>query len=627
MDQVRRVYHRALGTPLEGIETLWHQYDAYENALNRVTAKKMLSDKSSAYMAARQAAKELATILGEGGLGDGSGSGGGGNLLPPSSLSSEWALPPPADASLAAAIYGHWLRWIRWERANPLGLVEGSPALNQRIQYAYKVSLGVSLRHYPEMWFDYARWLLLASTVTASTSGTVPGTGQAGKRSALAEEAEITLRTAVQVLPHDLLVNFALADLLESAAATATIIAAATTTTAAPTTTTIPSVTTAAGGEENGGATKVTETRPVSGRETKGTASDASPASASPALEVYAALVETLSAQVTASAPTPPDQSLVDNLTLALIQQMNCARRVEGISAARAIFTRARKLPHISYQLFVASAQMELHCKRDATVAGRIYELGMSRFGHCPPYVLAYLEHLLGQQDEANARALFERALVSLAPGEALDLWKTYLDHHFRYGEQATVSLLLERFRAAYGDHPISADLSVFARQYGYEEGGLALATDRTWLILSGTGSSTGSEAGLRRRLLASMPVPFSVPDKVWELQQQLPLLNTYAGPLLNVDGMVRLLQVVRLVPDAPQAVAPPRRRDQSGATRRSASGGVKKASSSSTAASARRHRDRHRLDAGDDGGASSVAAMEEQRNDDLFAQRYGNKQ
>lgn len=609
MDQIRRVYHRALGTPLEGIEMLWHQYDAYENALNRVTAKKMLSDKSSAYMAARQAAKELATILGEGGLGDGSGDSG---VLPLSaSVPSEWALPPPADASIAAAIYGHWLRWIRWERANPLGLVEGSPALNQRIQYAYKVSLGVSLRHYPEMWFDYARWLLLANTVASSAGGTGSGAGQAVKRSALAEEAEATLRTAAQVLPHDLLVNFALADLLESAAATSTSTA---------TTTTAGAAANAVGVEENG-ATKGSETKSASAGETKVTLPDSSSSSsASPALEVYAALVEALSAQVAANASAPPDQSLVDNLTLALIQQMNCARRVEGIAAARAIFTRARKLPYISYQLFVASAQMELHCKRDATVAGRIYELGMSRFGHCPSYVLTYLEHLLGQQDEANARALFERALVSLAPGEALDLWKTYLDHHFRYGEQATVSLLLERFRAAYGDHPISADLSVFARQYGYEEGGLALATERTWLILSGT----GSEAGLRRRLLASMPVPFSVPDRVWELQNQLPLPVSYAGPLLNVDGMVRLLQVVRLVPDAPQAMAPLRRRDQSGATRRSASGGVKKVSSSSS--TARRHRDRHRLDGGDD-GTSSVTVMEERRNDDLFAQRYGNKQ
>lgn len=590
MDQIRRVYHRALGTPLEGIEALWHQYDAYENALNRVTAKKMLSDKSSTYMAARQAAKELATILGESG-----GESMGGSLAGSASLSPEWALPPPADASLAAAIYGHWLRWIRWERANPLGLVEGSPALNQRIQYAYKVSLGVSLRHYPEMWFDYARWLLTASAMAASTSGTGPGGGTVGKRSALAEEAETTLRTAVQVLPHDLLVNFALADLLETAAASA-----------------------AASGEENN-ETKTSDTKVAAGEGRPPAEPAPSPSSA---MEVYAALVETLGTQISACTSTPPDPSLVDNLTLALIQQMNCARRVEGVAAARAIFTRARKLPHISYQLFVASAQMELHCKRDVTVAGRIYELGMGRFGSCPPYVLAYLEHLLGQQDEANARSLFERALASLAPSEALDLWKTYLDHHFRYGEQATVAALLERFRTAYGDHPISADLSVFARQYGYEEGGLALATERTWLILSGAGSSTGGGAGTRRRLLANMPVPFSVPDRIWETQQLLPSPAAYAGPLLNVEGMVRLLQVVRLIPDAPQAVAPLRRRDQPGAARRAASGGVKKAASS---ASNRRHRDRHRLDAGDDGGTPAVVA-EERRSDDLFAQRYSTK-
>lgn len=40
MDQVRRIYARALLLPLLGIEGLWHDYDLYENSLNKITVWK-----------------------------------------------------------------------------------------------------------------------------------------------------------------------------------------------------------------------------------------------------------------------------------------------------------------------------------------------------------------------------------------------------------------------------------------------------------------------------------------------------------------------------------------------------------------------------------------------------------
>jgi cleavage stimulation factor subunit 3 len=39
MDQTRKLFHRALLMPIEGIESLWHAYDAYENGLNKLTVQ------------------------------------------------------------------------------------------------------------------------------------------------------------------------------------------------------------------------------------------------------------------------------------------------------------------------------------------------------------------------------------------------------------------------------------------------------------------------------------------------------------------------------------------------------------------------------------------------------------
>lgn len=83
MDQIRKIYQKALATPLDGIEALWHEYDAYENGLSKLTAKKVLADRSAAYMSARAAAKELKELV-----------------LPLDR--EEYALPPPADAALGA---------------------------------------------------------------------------------------------------------------------------------------------------------------------------------------------------------------------------------------------------------------------------------------------------------------------------------------------------------------------------------------------------------------------------------------------------------------------------------------------------------------------------------------------
>lgn len=42
MDQLRRIYARILVQPIEGIEGVWHAYDAFENALNKVTVRRGL---------------------------------------------------------------------------------------------------------------------------------------------------------------------------------------------------------------------------------------------------------------------------------------------------------------------------------------------------------------------------------------------------------------------------------------------------------------------------------------------------------------------------------------------------------------------------------------------------------
>lgn len=56
---VRRVYQKAVFTPIVGIEMLWKEYITFEQNINPIIAEKMSLERSRDYMNARRVAKEL----------------------------------------------------------------------------------------------------------------------------------------------------------------------------------------------------------------------------------------------------------------------------------------------------------------------------------------------------------------------------------------------------------------------------------------------------------------------------------------------------------------------------------------------------------------------------------------
>ena len=121
-------------------------------------------------------------------------------------------------------------------------------------------------------------------------------------------------------------------------------------------------------------------------------------------------LLETLDGQCQAQLEAEADTmkaadaatKLFGDTTLAYIQMMQFSRRTEGIIAARTVFARGRKHAHLTYHLWVAAARMEYHCKRDSAVAGKIFELGMNKYGMEVEFVKEYLSFLIQQNDDQS---------------------------------------------------------------------------------------------------------------------------------------------------------------------------------------------------------------------------------
>lgn len=136
-EMIRRVYTRALAIPLDNLETLWSNYDLFEQTVNRATAKKMIADRSAAYMTARTNIKTLQELSLESVDRD--------SLAISEDEPSEWG-----DARAAG-----WLRWIEWEQSNPLQLDKTQQSM--RVMFAYKKAL-MSLRYRPEVWLNMAQY-------------------------------------------------------------------------------------------------------------------------------------------------------------------------------------------------------------------------------------------------------------------------------------------------------------------------------------------------------------------------------------------------------------------------------------------------------------------------------------
>lgn len=110
--------------------------------------------------------------------------------------------------------------------------------------------------------------------------------------------------------------------------------------------------------------------------------------------------------------------------TLVYIQYMKFARRAEGIKSGRTIFKKAREDLRTRHHVYVTAALMEYYCSKvrahriigvihlvmklyfnhefffcrllsqDKSVAFKIFELGLKKYGDIPEYILAYIDYL-----------------------------------------------------------------------------------------------------------------------------------------------------------------------------------------------------------------------------------------
>lgn len=78
---------------------------------------------------------------------------------------------------------------------------------------------------------------------------------------------------------------------------------------------------------------------------------------------------------------------------------------MKGIKSARGIFAKSRKSPHLTWHTFEASAMMEYHGNKDATVATKIFAIASQRFPSEVDFLIRHIQFLLSINDDTSKRS------------------------------------------------------------------------------------------------------------------------------------------------------------------------------------------------------------------------------
>ncbi|KAI7859182.1 hypothetical protein BDC45DRAFT_543564 [Circinella umbellata] len=411
---MRRAYQKAVAIPLNNVEHLWKEYDQWENNLNRLTAKKFLGEKSSAYMTARTALREMRTLMENVNRG----------VVP----------KPPQWTDKEISQLAAWKQYIEWEKSNPLQL-EDESMITERVAYAYQQAFLV-LRFYPELWYDYAMYYIEHQKP---------------------EKALGILKQGVEVLPSSLLLTFAYTELCESkrqlddARQAFDVLLE-------HLDKDIEKIKDAAQQEMDKIQQEADEEK------NNMNLNDDIDGEIREQLRVRERQVKKDQEEVETKMNEQVD-GLAKGCSLVWINYMRFARRTEGIKAARALFSRARKAANRTYHVFIASALMEYHNSKDATIAGKIFGLGLKQFADDPDYISYYLDYLVQMNDDNNTRALFERTLATMPATKAEPIWAKFLDYENKYGDLASIHSVEKRRHEALPDIDMTQS---FMERYTY---------------------------------------------------------------------------------------------------------------------------------------------------------------
>ncbi|KAK3715587.1 mRNA 3'-end-processing protein rna14 [Vermiconidia calcicola] len=458
MDMLRKVYQKAIRIPHSELTKLWKEYDNFEIGINKTSGgRKFLQEQSPYYMTARTAKTQLDYKI-EG--------------LDRMSLP---VLPPVygcAGEDEFATQVEKWRAWLEWEKEDPLVLKdEDIAAFRKRVVYVYKQAT-MQLRFYPQIWFEASVWCVEQGTPE------------------MEKEGEEFLTRGMEACPESVLLALKKADRVEGGLEKSNEDEVA-----------------IRNGEKldpvfegchkalyalykkilerlNKEVAKVNEyfanlpPEEEQEEQMKEGSDDDDEEDERPKPQTRA---EQLKAQLEAAkAPiTRAQEELKNTISYLWVAKLRAFRRIQGQGQPnkakkgfRGVFAEARPRGQLTSEVYIASALMEWRCYQDRS-AEKIFERGLKLFPTDEVFALEYIKHLISNNDDTNARAVFETTMTKIVNATSRELEKqrqkcrpllTYMhDFESNYGDLDKIHRVEKRMKEMYPDEP---DVSRFGARY-----------------------------------------------------------------------------------------------------------------------------------------------------------------
>lgn len=160
---------------------------------------------------------------------------------------------------------------------------------------------------------------------------------------------------------------------------------------------------------------------------------------------------------------------------------MNAMKRVSGLSSARKVFGKCRKLKDfLTHEIYVENSHLEFHNSNDHKTACKVLELGYKYFSDNGEYVNKYLDFLILINQDGLIKSLFETSLDRVVDLDQLQkIYKKVINYESKFGNLTNAYSIENRF---FEKFPQLEKIEVFTDRYQVQGSNLMKRLELTYL-------------------------------------------------------------------------------------------------------------------------------------------------
>lgn len=239
-------------------------------------------------------------------------------------------------------------------------------------------------------------------------------------------------------------------------------------------------------------------------------------------------------------------------LTFVYCVYMNTMKRLSGLSAARAVFGKCRKLKRIlTHDIYIENAYLEFQNQNDYKTACKVLELGLKYFQTDPVYVNKYLDFLILVNRDSQIKTLFETSVEHIQDlGGLKSIYKKMISYESKFGTLQNVYSLEKRFFERF---PQENMIEIFTDRYKIQDENMIKQLELNYLDDDGSAHDLSDLPGSSlKRARDNQDKSYSnkrqkrgsagVPEEIVNLLAILPKRQYFKVPLLDPQSLINYL-------------------------------------------------------------------------------------